>query len=608
MKVEELIGIVKVYGLSGILFAALLFLLTNPEKIDALRALLLKPFFNFFNWFGKSYIASDVASQVSSFLREHVTAHIPYASRYKLRIKWVSSPSDPILNEDGTLLIRLKATDDRSHNILSATKVALPRIVCPALRSTLEPAFQEAIDLTLLRRLSLKIGKHSVPIFNKHFLTPGIAENPRVKELFENLVELDNRGVFVSIFLSELHFLEERLLHSGESLTEETEESVAELLGFLLPVARRKIHEEIELQHASEEFKVGIVLLARAQIAEQKGIAPYVDRVDKYLTQGFESIYMVVFPPAFEFFTRVEEALYADNRTELVNLGKIRVHGTPEQGGDSNIKIILLRRLSLLGDVDFSDTCAANGIQIGSPLEGRVLDVSQQCAIIDVRGVIGMLPKEYCAWTTVTSCENHLAVNDVNTFFVHAIESSHHRVILSLRNPQNNPWKGDQIPEVGEKISVLFSRADNTGAHGEFNGAPVLMPLEEISWLKRTEPDECAFIGAEITVLVTTVMENKRIAVSLRALDPDPWPKIQERLTQGTRVRGVVTKVQREFVTVALAGEGIEGRIPREEMLLAGHEYADFENTVVRGQGLNVVVKKVFAGKRKISLELERNK
>lgn len=53
--------------------------------------------------------------------------------------------------------------------------------------------------------------------------------------------------------------------------------------------------------------------------------------------------------------------------------------------------------------------------------------------------------------------------------------------------------------------------------------------------------------------------------------------------------------------------EELTGIIPKEAMIKAGYEYADFKNTVIPDQGLDVVVTKVFLGKRRIRLDLRRN-
>ncbi len=42
-------------------------------------------------------------------------------------------------------------------------------------------------------------------------------------------------------------------------------------------------------------------------------------------------------------------------------------------------------------------------------------------------------------------------------------------------------------------------------------------------------------------------------------------------------------------------------------MIAAGYEYRDFENTVVPGQKLDVIITKVFIAKRRIRIELERS-
>jgi len=50
------------------------------------------------------------------------------------------------------------------------------------------------------------------------------------------------------------------------------------------------------------------------------------------------------------------------------------------------------------------------------------------------------------------------------------------------------------------------------------------------------------------------------------------------------------------------------GIIPSHSLKRAGHEYANFTDNMVIGQGIDVVVKKVFVGKKKITLDLKRNR
>ena len=60
------------------------------------------------------------------------------------------------------------------------------------------------------------------------------------------------------------------------------------------------------------------------------------------------------------------------------------------------------------------------------------------------------------------------------------------------------------------------------------------------------------------------------------------------------------------FVRVKIDG-GYIGIIPRESLEKAGFEYANYKENIVVGQGIEVVVTKVFLSKKKIRLDLKRN-
>ena len=93
---------------------------------------------------------------------------------------------------------------------------------------------------------------------------------------------------------------------------------------------------------------------------------------------------------------------------------------------------------------------------------------------------------------------------------------------------------------------------------------------------------------------------------SVRRTVEDPWPEIHKALPPGRELHGSVSEVNENFVRVALPN-GLQGIVPRECMQQAGFEYADHATNVVVGQGLDVVVTKVFLSKRKIRLDLKRN-
>jgi ribosomal protein S1 len=139
------------------------------------------------------------------------------------------------------------------------------------------------------------------------------------------------------------------------------------------------------------------------------------------------------------------------------------------------------------------------------------------------------------------------------------------------------------------------------------DGIEVVIPRIELSWdvLSPPRDDQLLNTTQRITIL-ERIDESRSLTGSIRSLTDDPWPEIHKKLPKGTELRATVAEVTPHFVRVNLPG-GLQGIIPKEAMIDAGYEYKDFVINVVPGQGLDVVVTKVFLEKRKIRLNLKRN-
>ena len=171
--------------------------------------------------------------------------------------------------KDGTLILRLQETANQTRNIMTATRVALPHIVCSTLRRHIDPYAESAIDLTLLRKLAERLGRHARPVFQRYFLEPEIEKDNRVEALLQKLISLNDTGLFVTVFLGELSTLADYLYNSVAKV-DYTDELVA-LLEFLLVVAQREEHSEIPLIYHSRNLHTGIILLAYHSACEVRG-------------------------------------------------------------------------------------------------------------------------------------------------------------------------------------------------------------------------------------------------------------------------------------------------------------------------------------------------
>ena len=603
---DALFHFVATYGLTGFLLVVLFLIIQDPDRAVKLKAIFLKPLFDFFRWGSKQYIASEVAYSATHFLNTHVSRLVPSIPKTKIRIKWVTSPLDPVLSQDGSLILRLTETNDQTRNILAAVRVALPRVVCPTLRLNVESYATCAIDLALLRTLVERLGKHAQPVFQRYFYGPETEQDPRVAHLFQQLVLLDNAGVFVTVFLEELNLLGESIFSSGDG--EDKTEAIVAFAVYLLNLAKREIGQKIDLEYISKDFKVGIILLAISWKAQTEGLPPYIRRIGKLIRLGCDSLYVISFPNARDFLARIVSALETEARLVLAKQVPIAPSPSKERPRPGISQLALYRRNSLFDHSTFHEAVAELSLEEGACLQATAVDVSPDAALFEVGGLFGVLTKSEASWHTVTDCREFIQVGTSYTCLLKSIDVQREQLMLSLRSDETDPWKKAPLPHKGDVLDVRVTSV-HAGAlicQSE-SGLEIQVPLNELSWFADSPVNVDALIATRIRVLVyDTSVKQHIIRASVRRLSSDPWPEIQKALPKGTLLRATVLQVTPDCVKVELPN-GLVGSIPREALLAAGHELADYQNSVVPGQGLDVVVSKVFSGKRRIRLDLARN-
>ena len=144
------------------------------------------------------------------------------------------------------------------------------------------------------------------------------------------------------------------------------------------------------------------------------------------------------------------------------------------------------------------------------------------------------------------------------------------------------------------------------GAFVDIGGADGLVHLSELSWKHVTHPNEVLKVGQEVEVVVLNVdHERKRIGLSLKRREDDPWTVIQKKYQIGQLISGTVTKLAKFGAFARIEGEDeIEGLIHVSE-LSDGHIEHPRE-TVNEGQTLTLRVIKIDADKRRMGLSLKR--
>ncbi len=191
------------------------------------------------------------------------------------------------------------------------------------------------------------------------------------------------------------------------------------------------------------------------------------------------------------------------------------------------------------------------------------------------------------------------------------IDRSRNRLILSERAAIRE-WRKAQKEKLLEELSEgevrtgeVISLAD-FGAFVDLGGADGLIHLSELSWKRVNHPREVLKVGDEVEVYVINVdQERRRIGLSLKRLQPDPWTLVEDKYQVNQLVEGSITKLVKFGAFARLAkDEEIEGLIHISE-LSEGH-IAHPREVVEEGQVVTLRIIRIDADRRRMGLSLKR--
>ncbi|MBV9713727.1 MAG: S1 RNA-binding domain-containing protein, partial [Ktedonobacteraceae bacterium] len=187
------------------------------------------------------------------------------------------------------------------------------------------------------------------------------------------------------------------------------------------------------------------------------------------------------------------------------------------------------------------------------------------------------------------------------------INRARNRLILSERLAVQE-WRQRRREELldelkpGEVRRGVVSNLANFGAFVDLGGADGLVHISQLAWSRVNHPSEVLHVGQEVEVQVLSVdKEKKKIALSIKRAEVDPWTTVEQRYTPGQVVTGVVTKIA-PFGAFARIEDGIEGLIHQSELTPG----TDPKSVLHEGAQLQLRILRIDAERRRLGLSLRQ--
>ncbi|HEY7126059.1 MAG TPA: S1 RNA-binding domain-containing protein [Ktedonobacterales bacterium] len=251
----------------------------------------------------------------------------------------------------------------------------------------------------------------------------------------------------------------------------------------------------------------------------------------------------------------------------------------------------------------------------GDLLEAEVIDYNKGGLIVNLDGIRGFVPisqilnlkREDTADSAETNAKLQAMVGRTLQLKIIEINRNRNRLILSERLAVQE-WRTKRREELLNELQTgdirkgVVSNLANFGAFVDLGGADGLVHISQLAWSRVNHPSEVLHVGQEVEVQVLSVdKDKKKIALSIKRAEVDPWTTVEKRYQIGQLVKGVVTKIA-PFGAFARIEDGVEGLIHLSE-LLPGQ---DPKTALHEGQELSLRILRIESERRRLGLSVRQ--
>jgi len=246
---------------------------------------------------------------------------------------------------------------------------------------------------------------------------------------------------------------------------------------------------------------------------------------------------------------------------------------------------------------------------------GEVVDHNKGGLIVSVDGVRGFVPLsqivELRRGGSEEEVEEKLRSMRGQTLYLKVIEMNRrrNRLILSERAAaqERRAQQKDRLLselQAGEIRHGRVSSLTDFGAFVDLGGADGLIHLSELSWGQVQHPSQVLKVGQEVDVRVVGVdRENKKIALSLKQVEENPWTRIEQRYHVGDTVPAKITKLA-QFGAFAELEPGVEGLVHISE--LSDERITHPKQVVREGEDVQLRIIKIDPQRHRLGLSLRQ--
>jgi small subunit ribosomal protein S1 len=248
-------------------------------------------------------------------------------------------------------------------------------------------------------------------------------------------------------------------------------------------------------------------------------------------------------------------------------------------------------------------------IKEGSIIKGKVKNITDYGAFIDLGGMDGLVHITDISWTKVNSPSEVLKLGEDISVKVLKFDEELSRLSLGIKQLTDNPWDNiDTSIEKNNEITAKVNSVNDTGINllinDKYDG---VIALNEMTWLKKPpHPSKLVSVNETINVKIIDIdSEKKKIACSLKQTKSNPWDKLNETLKINDILDTEVVNIV-DFGIFVKVHEEIDGMVHVSDLSWDEKKCQQILEGFKKGDKVKVKILEINVEKERISLGIKQ--
>lgn len=271
-------------------------------------------------------------------------------------------------------------------------------------------------------------------------------------------------------------------------------------------------------------------------------------------------------------------------------------------------ELILSRRALLSAERKAAQRQLVQEIEEGATFTGVIRSIKPYGAFVDIGGMEGLLHVSQMSWGRLDHPGDLFQVSDEVEVIVLSFDPKKKRLSLGRKQLTPDPWgEAAERYNTGDVVKGKVVSLADFGAFVEIApGLEGLVHVSELSWTQRiSHPRQVLSQGQELAAKVLSLdPDARRLSLSVRELEENPWSVITRTLEVGQTISGPVRNITDYGLFIQVA-EGIDGLLHVSDVSWT-EEQLTLSKRFELGQELEVKVLSIDSEQQRIALGLKQ--